>query len=289
MQYNKDGRTYRESTRTTDERKAIKLLERRRAQIIEDTFVTPRTRRAKVDELMEDCLRDYRINQRKSLDDAEARWRLHLSPFFAYRRAIEITSDLLAKYVDQRQSEGVRNATVNRELALLKRAYSLAARATPPKVIRIPHFPHLTERNIRTGFVEDEQYDRLAHACNRAGLWMRGLFECGYTYGWRISELENLRLRQVSLLARTIRLDAGTTKNDEPRIVKMTDAIYGLLGQCMAGKQPHDYVSRDRTPNLCATSAIHGLRSAVRRILDESLAHVAEMNRAQTYAVHDAR
>jgi len=118
---------------------------------------------------------------------------------------------------------------------------------------------------------------------------MRGLFECGYTYGWRISELENLRLRQVSLLARTIRLDAGTTKNDEPRIVKMTDAIYGLLGQCMAGKQPHDYVSRDRTPNLCATSAIHGLRSAVRRILDESLAHVAEMNRAQTYAVHDAR
>ena len=242
MQYNKDGRTYRESTRTTDQRKAIKLLERRRAQIIEDTFVTPKTRRAKVDELMEDCLRDYRINQRKSLDDAEARWRLHLSPFFAYRRAIEITSDLLAKYVDQRQSEGVKNATVNRELALLKRAYSLAARATPPKVIRVPHFPHLTERNIRTGFVEDEQYDRLAHACNRAGLWMRGLFECGYTYGWRISELENLRLRQVSLLARTIRLDAGTTKNDEPRIVKMTDTIYGLLGQCMAGKQPHDYV-----------------------------------------------
>lgn len=242
MQYNKDGRTYRESTRTTDERKAIKLLERRRAQIIEDTFVTPKTRRAKIDELMEDCLRDYRINQRKSLDDAEARWRLHLAPFFAYRRAIEITSDLLAKYVDQRQSEGVKNATVNRELALLKRSYTLAARATPPKVVRIPHFPHLTERNVRTGFVEDDQYDRLAHACSRAGLWMRALFECAYTYGWRISELENLRLRQVALLARTIRLDAGTTKNDEPRIVKMTDTVYGLLSQCIASKQPHDYV-----------------------------------------------
>jgi len=71
---------------------------------------------------------------------------------------------------------------------------------------------------------------------------MRALFECAYTYGWRMSELENLRVRQVSLLARTIRLDAGTTKNDEPRVVKMTDTVYGLLRQSIASKQPNDYV-----------------------------------------------
>jgi hypothetical protein len=98
-----------------------------------------------------------------------------LTPFFAYRRAIDLTSDLLAKYIDRRQSEGAKNATVNQELALLKRAYSLAARATPPKVVRVPHFPHLTERNVRTGFVEDDQYDRLAQACSRVALWMRAL------------------------------------------------------------------------------------------------------------------
>src|SRR3954468_1158531 len=71
---------------------------------------------------------------------------------------------------------------------------------------------------------------------------MRALFECAYTYGWRMSELENLRVRQVALLARTIRLDAGTTKNDEPRLVKMTDTVYRLLSQCITSKQSNDHV-----------------------------------------------
>ena len=38
--------------------------------------------RITVAELADDFLRDYRINERKSIDDAEARWKLHLKPFF---------------------------------------------------------------------------------------------------------------------------------------------------------------------------------------------------------------
>ena len=49
----------------------------------------------------------------------------------------------------------------------------------------MPHFPHLEERNVRKGFVEDDQYHRLAESCGRIGIWMRALFECGYVYGWR--------------------------------------------------------------------------------------------------------
>ena len=30
----------------------------------------------------------------------------------------------------------------------------------PPKV-RVPRFPHLAENNVRTGFLEDSQYDKL--------------------------------------------------------------------------------------------------------------------------------
>jgi site-specific recombinase XerC len=42
---------------------------------------------------------------------------------------------------------------------------------------------------------------------------MRALFELGFTYGWRDAELRGLRVQQVNLLAGTIRLDPGTTKN----------------------------------------------------------------------------
>jgi len=39
--------------------------------------------------------------------------------------------------------------------------FHLGQNATPPKVNRIPGFPRLAENNIRTGFLEDAQYEKL--------------------------------------------------------------------------------------------------------------------------------
>jgi len=46
------------------------------------------------------------------------------------------------------------NATINRELAAIKRAFNLAARCTPPRVAHVPYIPMLKERNVRKGFIE---------------------------------------------------------------------------------------------------------------------------------------
>ena len=105
--------------------------------------------------------RDYRINDRRSLDDAEARWKLHLQPFFGEMKASGVTSDLVARYVDGRRQEKASNATINREMAALKRMFRLGLQCTPPKVNRIPKFPKLAENNIRKGFLEDGQFEKL--------------------------------------------------------------------------------------------------------------------------------
>ncbi len=213
IKYHRNGRSFRESTRTEDKRVATRILGKRLAEISTNTFVGPTHERITVGELADDLFRDYRINGRKTTDDVQTRWRLHIEPFFGARRVMEVTSDLVAKYVDHRQSEHASNATINREMAAMKRMFRIGMFATPPKVFRLPKFPKLTEDNIRTGFLEDAQYKKLIAYC--PDLWFQTIVEMGRTYGWRISELINLKVGQIDIGARTIRLEPGTTKNKD--------------------------------------------------------------------------
>ena len=163
-------------------------MKNRLSQIGTGTFVGRKSERIAVRELADDFLREYRVNRRKSIDDVQARWNIHLKPFFAHRRAASVSSDLIVQYVDSRQQQRAANATINRELAALKRMFRLGAQATPPKVNRVPHFEMLEERNVRTGFIDDKQFSALSAQCAKVGLWFRALLEVAYTYGWRLRE-----------------------------------------------------------------------------------------------------
>jgi len=191
---------------------------------------------------MDAVLRDYEVNGKRSLGHVQMRWKQHLEPVFGHLLAAHVTSDDIERYKQKRLTHGASNATVNRELAFLKRAFHLGMRATPPKVQRVPHFAMLTENNVRTGFVEVGQYDKLAAATAKRGLWLRAMFECGFTYGWRRGELLNLRVRQVDLLNRTVMLDPGSTKNRKGRVVHMIQSVYQLLKACALSKKADDHV-----------------------------------------------
>jgi integrase len=240
IKYYRNGKAHRESTHTTDNNEAKNFLKKRVAEIVTGNFSGPRAERIRVDELASGFLRDYRINARKSLPDAEARWRLHLEPFFGTLRAVEVSSDLVSRYVDQRQQERAENATINRELACLKRMYHLGQRSTPPTVYRMPAFPRLAENNVRQGFLEEAQYAKLLSGCSE--IWFLALVEVAKTYGWRISELLSMKVSQIDVIARTIRLEPGTTKNKDGREVTMTNRVYELLTLCAHGKLPDAFL-----------------------------------------------
>jgi len=140
IKFHDRGIPRRESSHSTDHRVAEKLLKKRLAEVETKTYI-PREN-VRVDDLVADVFSDYRVNQQKSTDDAERRWRLHLMRFFSRVRTCDVTTDRVRRYIDARLSEGAQAATVNRELAILKRAFNLARECTPPKVKTVPYIPH---------------------------------------------------------------------------------------------------------------------------------------------------
>jgi len=172
-----------------------------------------------------DVLDDYRVNRRRSLADVERHVRLHLMPQFGRRRMAAITTAHVRRYVIRRQEEGARNATINRELSVLKRAFTLAvaAGALPSQ----PRIALLREDNVRRGFFEADEFEAVR---SRLPLDLADLVSFLYTTGWRWrSEAARLRWTTVSFAAGEVRLDPGTTKTGEGRVFPFTTDLRALL------------------------------------------------------------
>lgn len=222
IKYSKGGRIYRESSGSYDQREAEKLLKKRLGEVVTGKFAGLAPERIKVRDLTAEVLQDYDDNNRADRDHVERRLNLHILPALGDIRAADFGTSDLRRYISQRRRDGAANATINRELSILKRAFHLAAENDPPRVYRIPHFPMLEENNVRKGFLEHEAYRRLRDVLP-AGVQL--LFVVAYHVGCRSGELLNIRWQQVDLNAKRIRLEPGTTKNKEGR----TLPIYGEM------------------------------------------------------------
>src|SRR5215472_2514018 len=96
----------------------------------------------------------------------------------------------------------------------------LGAQEDPPLVHRQPAIPKLEEDNVRQGFLEQEQYERLLEELPPN---LKALFVCGYHTGARKNELRRIQWPQVDREGGLIRLEGGQTKNKRPRVLP----IYG--------------------------------------------------------------
>ena len=116
--------------------------------------------------------------------------------------------------------------TVNRELAALKRMFNLGLQAG--KIQRKPYIPTLKENNARQGFFEHGEFVAFRNALPA---YFKPVVTFAYYTGWRKPEILSLRWNQVDLNVRTVRLDAGTTRNDKGRLVildgELLEAIQG--------------------------------------------------------------
>jgi integrase len=139
---------------------------------------------------------------------------------FAGVRASEFGSDHIARMKSAMKRDKATNATINRYLATLRRAFRLAEQHDPPLVGRVPHFEMLVEDNTRSGFITDKQYADLRS-------WLpdhvQGMLIFGYHLGMRKTALKNLRRDQVDWAGKIIRADAAAGAKKQGRVLP----IYG--------------------------------------------------------------
>ena len=205
------GQQQRESSGSTDKKVAQRLLKKRIGEIQGNRFIGLSQERVTFEELLEGLRLDYQNNGRKSLGVLDH----HLKPVraaFALTRAADITEARIERYKADRLAEGKAPATVNRELASIKRAFRIGLRQR--RISTMPNVDLMAEHNVRQGFFEEPDFRAVQ---GRLPEYLQALAEFAYLTGWRKSEYLGLQWPQVDFAAGVLRLEPGTTKNDEGR------------------------------------------------------------------------
>lgn len=178
-----------------------------------------RKQEIKIRKLFDLVINDYRDNKRKSLSTLATHIDNHLEPFFGERSAERLKVSDVEAYKDQRKNEGAKNATINLELAALRRAYSLGVEkelvSNRPKI----KLYQIGKSNRRTGFFEHDEFEKQLEALPPYG---KQVLRFGYECGWRQGEIFSLTWAEnYDESGQVIRLN--DSKNGNGRIFPLRD------------------------------------------------------------------
>ncbi|HUY28386.1 MAG TPA: site-specific integrase [Candidatus Binataceae bacterium] len=230
--YYRDGRRYRESSGSSKEIAAAKLLKKRLAEAASGKPIGPEVERTTLRDLLGMLENDYAINQ-KSTCSIKAPMAHLLDHFGPDCKARNITSDAITAYVAIRQRAGAANATINRSLAALRRAFRLAEIAG--KVAVRPHIAMLDENNARQGFLTHDEFIRL---CDALPDDLRDPVAFLYYSGWRVGEMRSLQWRDVDLSGGVIRLRIENSKNKRGRVLPLRGEIREIIERAHGRRIP---------------------------------------------------
>ena len=224
MKYYANGRPVRESTGVEKESEARRILKEREGRLATGQPVLPRADRVRYEEVATDLRQHYRTTGSRNIVEVEGLL-AHLDHFFTGRRVAAIGQSDVTTYVLHRQTKDAANGTINRELGVLIRMFKLAYEIG--KLLRPPVIRKLRESGPRQGFFEHKQYQKIRRYLPAN---LQVAITIAYTFGWRMqSEVLTLERRQLDLKLGALRLEPGTTKNNEGRLVYLTPELRSLM------------------------------------------------------------
>lgn len=212
IRYSVDGKRYRESTKSTSERQAQKMLDRKQAELGIGAFTEPAVKRTTLKDLAELLRQNYVAKDNRSLPRAEDAI-VHLTAHFGAAARATAIRDRIGEYESARLTAGAARSTINYELAILRRMFRLGVKAK--RVIARLEIELTEPKNRRRGFFEADDFEALAAALPD---YLAPVVTFAYYTGWRIpSEVPTRQWRHVDFREGIVRLEPGETKSGEGR------------------------------------------------------------------------
>lgn len=202
---------------------ATRQLAIRMGDIAKGQPVTSKPNTVTFAELCADVVNHYERNKLPSMPDIEARYRLHLLPFFGMtRKASDIEETDFDRYILRRQQEGSAQGNINRELEAAKRAFLLGK--TKKRIFNIPTITMVEGDVVRQGFFEREQLEAV---CRHLPAHLVPVARFGYVTGWRHQEVMTRCWKHVH--GDGVRLEPGETKNKKGRTFPMVQELKDII------------------------------------------------------------
>jgi integrase len=225
MAYCVNGIEVRESTKETEEDKARRVLRRVIAEVLRGEAV-PHENKVTLESLCEMLTTDYQTNGRRSLKTLPYSLQ-HLLDFFGpTAKATTMTTDRIQRYIAARQAEDSSSATINIELALLGRAFTLAVRAR--RLRSRPYVPKLAAdpSRVRQGFFSRQEIESLTQHMPAD---IADAVEFLFFSTWRVGEMRTLEWRDYDRADGVIRLRPEKSKNKHGRLLPVEGEIARII------------------------------------------------------------
>ncbi|NIS68731.1 MAG: tyrosine-type recombinase/integrase [Proteobacteria bacterium] len=160
---------------------------------------------------------------KKTLDKDRERFNNHLLPYFGEAKPHDINSSMVDDYKVKRQRQFAANATINRELALLKSILRFALKKG--KVSRVPPIDLLSEDNIRQRFITEEEFEKVLSSLS---IEIVPVVKIAYHTAMRLGEILELRWKNVDLKRRLFVFETEKS-NGKQRAVALHPEILNLF------------------------------------------------------------
>lgn len=226
MRFTYKGRQVKRSTETKNKRIAEKIHHKLMAQIAEGKWLDKLEGDDKTfEELADKYVNEYCRHHNKDWKKYSERLRNHLIPFFGHTIVTDISPKMISAYKQYRYEKGVKAATINRELAIMKHMYTIAikewewCRDNPVK--RVSMEKEAQPRDRWLTYVEEK---RLLEASPK---WLSEIVTFALNTGMRQGEILSLKWCNVDLQRGIATLHE--TKNGERRSVPLNKTVWSLL------------------------------------------------------------